>query len=390
MENVVYEPREDSYLLERYVRKYCDKNFAVLDIGTGTGIQAICAAQKAKKVIACDNNPKALAYARESALKAKINNIRLIRSDLFENIPRSKFDLIIFNPPYLPKEKSDADISLYSERKGTEITVKFLDNVSGYLKEDGTILMVGSSLADSRKIENSIKSNLLTSENLEKVHIFFEDIYIILLKKSNLLRRLHKRGIKDLHQYAAGKRGIILKGRYRNNFVAIKAKKESNMAPGTVENEVRILQKLNEISIGPKLLFYEADFLAYRFVDGILFPEFLQNNSKESILKVLKMIFDQLYNLDKLGINKFEMHHPVKHILIDKNTPVLIDFERARYTMEPKNVTQFCDYLSSENILRVLGDKQIFLDKETIINRAKNYKHNPTIINYKRIVGMLK
>lgn len=46
-----YEPREDSKLLERYVRKYAKGS--VLDIGTGSGIQAISAAKsrKVKKLL---------------------------------------------------------------------------------------------------------------------------------------------------------------------------------------------------------------------------------------------------------------------------------------------------------------------------------------------------
>jgi len=49
-------------------------------------------------------------------------------------------------------------------------------------------------------------------------------------------------------------------------------------------------------------------------------------------------------------VNKFEMHHPTKHILIkagkpSRKTVVMIDFERCRWTEKPKNVTQFVQFL---------------------------------------------
>ena len=93
--------------------------------------------------------------------------------------------------------------------------------------------------------------------------------------------------------------------------------------------------------------------------------------------------------MDRLGINKFEMHHPLKHIIIDKK-PVLIDFERARYTDDPKNITQFCDYLISESVLRIFKSKKIHISKTRMIALAKKYKHQPTLENYKKINDLIK
>ena len=56
----IYEPREDSFLLEKYVVKYTKPGYIVLDMGTGSGIQADAASKKAKKVIAADINPGAI------------------------------------------------------------------------------------------------------------------------------------------------------------------------------------------------------------------------------------------------------------------------------------------------------------------------------------------
>ena len=68
----IYPPREDSYLLQKQVKKYSKKCKLVLDIGTGTGIQGITAAQNSDYVLACDISKKAIEYVKQKVLKKKI------------------------------------------------------------------------------------------------------------------------------------------------------------------------------------------------------------------------------------------------------------------------------------------------------------------------------
>ena len=88
----LYEPREDSELLVKYVKKHA--RGVVLDMGTGSGIQAIGAIEKGAEVLAVDVNKEAVEHCEKKGINA-------LQSDLFENV-KGKFDLIIFNPPYLP------------------------------------------------------------------------------------------------------------------------------------------------------------------------------------------------------------------------------------------------------------------------------------------------
>ena len=83
--------------------------------------------------------------------------------------------------------------------------------------------------------------------------------------------------------------------------------------------------------------------------------------------------------LDDLGINKEEMHHPVKHILIGKKDIVMIDFERCSFSEKVKNVTQFIQFITSTNLSKILNEKGIFFDKEKLRDVAKNYKEKREI-----------
>ena len=96
-----YEAREDTLLLIKHMKKYATGKDYVLEMGTGSGVVAIEACKYAKKVLAVDINPKAITLAKKNA--KKIVNITIKKSDLFSNIKKEeKFNLIVFNPPYLP------------------------------------------------------------------------------------------------------------------------------------------------------------------------------------------------------------------------------------------------------------------------------------------------
>ena len=93
---------EDSTLLERYVRQHAKGN--VLDMGTGSGIQAITAAHNnnVKSVLALDVQKETINYCKKCIKNIKI---RFMVSDLFaifkkkSALKSKKFDTIIFNPP---------------------------------------------------------------------------------------------------------------------------------------------------------------------------------------------------------------------------------------------------------------------------------------------------
>ena len=123
----IYLPAEDSYLLQKFVRRFAVGR--VLDMGTGSGIQALTAIEvpSVREVLAIDINPRAVEELKKEIEKRKLRKIKAVESDLFELV-EGFFNLIIFNPPYLPQDKGIEDVALYGGKKGWEISVSGRNN----------------------------------------------------------------------------------------------------------------------------------------------------------------------------------------------------------------------------------------------------------------------
>ncbi|NQV09435.1 methyltransferase [Candidatus Woesearchaeota archaeon] len=167
----MYEPREDSFLILKQIGKYATGT--VLDMGTGSGILAK-EASKTANVTAIDINPEAKKYCK---------GIKFIVSDLFSNV-KGKFDLIIFNPPYLPNDPRVEDVALDGGEKGYEIIEKFLKNAHEYLSNQGKILLLFSSLTGKEKVEDIIKKKRFYYKELSRQKLHYEELYVYLIDKN--------------------------------------------------------------------------------------------------------------------------------------------------------------------------------------------------------------
>ncbi len=174
----VYSPDHDTYLLLDIVD--VDKGEEVLEIGSGSGIISLHCSKKGPKVTAVDKDEKALENTNKNA---ELNDIELDvkRSDLFSDIDK-KFDVIIFNPPYLPKhEDLEIDDRWDGGERGDEVILQFLKEVKFYLNENGRIYLCFSDMAPLDNINSTIEQNFEV-ENKEGKNFRFETLYVYKLK----------------------------------------------------------------------------------------------------------------------------------------------------------------------------------------------------------------
>lgn len=174
----MYQPAEDSYLMSGILKQQLpvllkeNKNLKFLEIGAGSGIHletAYNSGIKKENIFSCDIDKKSVEYC-------SLLGFNCIHSDLFENI-KGKYDIIIFNPPYLPqdaREPKDSQRETTGGKKGNEIILKFLKQAKNYLKEKGKIFLITSSLAENVDFERlSYSAKEIGCENL-----FFERLCI--------------------------------------------------------------------------------------------------------------------------------------------------------------------------------------------------------------------
>jgi methylase of polypeptide subunit release factors len=103
--DLVLWPNPTSRLLSRFTVRQPSR--ATLDVGTGSGVQALLAADHSDSVVGTDLNPRAVAFAAFSAQLNGIKKIEFLAGDGFSPVASRKFDLIVSNPPFFmtPREQ---------------------------------------------------------------------------------------------------------------------------------------------------------------------------------------------------------------------------------------------------------------------------------------------
>ncbi len=187
----------------------------------------------------------------------------------------------------------------------------------------------------------------------------------------------------DKEFLAKGTRGVTYITSLDGERVVVKEERRDSEAVGALKNEYNFLQELNKHGIGPKVKSFEDGKLYMELVQGQPIEAFLEKSDKEKVKKVLKKVFDKLKKMDELGIDKKEMTHPQKHIIVG-DEPVMIDFEKCRYTENPQNVTQFAQYMT--NIKDLLEKKGFEINKEEIFKKAQEYKNTYSKKSYKALL----
>lgn len=170
---MVYEIAEDSILIGKYVEKFSKGK--VLDIGTGNGYLMEIALKKTKNVEGADVDEESIKICNEK-------NLNVYYSDLFSNV-KGKFNLIIFNPPYLPREEGMKEHKdLFGGKHGWEIIERFFKDVKNHLEKNGKILIVFSNLTNKNKVDSIIRKNKFNFKLLEEKNIgLMEKLYAYIL-----------------------------------------------------------------------------------------------------------------------------------------------------------------------------------------------------------------
>jgi release factor glutamine methyltransferase len=175
--STVYEPRDDSFLLLEALAEVSLEGMKVLDMGTGSGILAAYSALRGAEVTASDIDSKAIRALGTLSQRLGVR-LKLVVCDLFAEI-NDQFDLVVFNPPYLPSGGVD-DPTVDGGDHGTRVVKRFLDELSGHVTEIGYGMFLASSL--NRPDDLRPRYPDMDLEVIRQRQLFFETLYVIRAK----------------------------------------------------------------------------------------------------------------------------------------------------------------------------------------------------------------
>ncbi|MEW6295196.1 MAG: RIO1 family regulatory kinase/ATPase [Candidatus Diapherotrites archaeon] len=130
---------------------------------------------------------------------------------------------------------------------------------------------------------------------------------------------------------------------------ALKIEKKTSTRYRMAEREAENLKLANSFSIGPKLIDFDLSkrIILMEFIEGKTFSEWLfkENPSRKTLKKFIGKLLLQARKLDGLGLDHGQLAGKGKNILVRKNLPVIIDFEKASRDRKCHNFNQLHSFL---------------------------------------------
>lgn len=154
-----------------------------LELGCGSGIISLVAAQKKAKVIASDINETALEYLKLNALKNNLE-VEIVQSNLFEKLDNYSFDCIVINPPYYPKNAKNTKEQAWFCGENFEYFEDLFLQLPNFIHANTFCYMIVSEDCEIEKIQKMGIKNKLNFQLVLEKKTSFERNYIFQIRKT--------------------------------------------------------------------------------------------------------------------------------------------------------------------------------------------------------------
>jgi release factor glutamine methyltransferase len=177
----LYSPSDDTFLLINSLPNYSSEN--VLEIGIGSGAILLNLIQKNKYVLGTDVNHLILRNTLKDIKKKYCGQgLNIVCCESASAFRDEIFDLVIFNPPYLPSNEI-RDITVDGGRTGLEVTKSWFKESARCLKSTGVIIFIYSSVSDINILISYIENLRFKTKVLSSKRLFFERLYVLEARK---------------------------------------------------------------------------------------------------------------------------------------------------------------------------------------------------------------
>jgi HemK-related putative methylase len=154
--------RSGEFFAEQIVAGLVRPGETVLDLGTGSGICAIAAAQWTNRVVAVDINPEAVRCVRINTLLNRVDErVEVRQGDLFAPVGGQRFDVVLFNPPFYLG--SPIDLRDHAWRSN-DVVARFAAQLADHLTTNGVAFVILSTDGETDRFLSAFQEQHLSIE----------------------------------------------------------------------------------------------------------------------------------------------------------------------------------------------------------------------------------
>jgi release factor glutamine methyltransferase len=167
-------------ILGRYIQQLSLSGSKVLEMGSGSGVISLIAARCGATVVSVDINPVAVGCTRVNAERNNLSDrVTALESNLFQSIAGdSRFDYIIWNPPFFPDEATNDGEMAWKAGRDYRVLSEFARTAVPFLSRHGKIVTILSSQCALEKILSIFTQYGFQAVLVRKQHSFFESFLI--------------------------------------------------------------------------------------------------------------------------------------------------------------------------------------------------------------------
>jgi len=179
----IYKPAEDTFLLLDALENV-DIRGKALDMGTGSGVIAVYLAKMGfDPVLGVDINPLSGAALRTNSIRNNVDNTLFVNCDLFSAV-RGRFDLITFNPPYLPEERVGLANSAWAGGLpfGRRVIDDFILSLRSYLSPEGEAYLLQTERNGVQETLNLLEKGNLRGDVIAESRLMFERLIVFRIR----------------------------------------------------------------------------------------------------------------------------------------------------------------------------------------------------------------
>jgi tRNA1(Val) A37 N6-methylase TrmN6 len=220
-----------------------------LDIGCGAGAVSLCMARHARRVVAIDINPRALVFLTINAAINDVANVEARLGDLFGPVAGEMFDLIVSQPPFVPRPPGARSATyLFGGAYGNELVLRIASGIPRYLRRGGRAVIVFERAVMADQGKTCTERTLAVDETMQTLVIVGAEVnaeaYAIRHASDDV-----RRGIDEFDRTATGMYEHLQDLHIRGLCPSICVMEHAEQSPGWIVTLHAGMSLWNEVSV---------------------------------------------------------------------------------------------------------------------------------------------